>query len=126
MLVEPYPVDNPIQYKVTVYGLLPEGKPKEFKYKSASDLAKFVGIENCAQFDLNRKAIRYWIYFKKDNSIDRVDFHMEPPFESKVFDSLDSQVIIKVSDAKNHVETKSDSNEVKPVVPEASRDLTIK
>lgn len=115
ILVEPMPVDNPVSFRVTAYGLLSEGRPKVFEYKELADMAKMSGVENCAQFDLNRRTIRYWIYFKENGQIDRTDFHMETPFESKIFsDTFDSQVETKVSTLKDHVETKSDDNEVKP------------
>lgn len=124
LMVEPMPAINPTSYKVVAYGLLPEGQPKFFEYKTASDMAKMIGVENCAQFDLNRKAIRYWIYFKKDGTIDRTDFQLEPPFESKTFNSsFDAQVLIKVSTLKDHVETKSESNEIKPTPIDTSKDI---
>lgn len=114
--------DQPEWIRIVAYGILPNGEPKEFELKTAKGKLASDNIENCALFNLNRKAIRYIIYLHEadvtSTSEDGVvtvvhkagepkiiDFHMEETFEQKIFTEFDEQTLIRIAEAKAYLES---------------------
>lgn len=96
MLIEPLKEGG---YSVEVKGILSEGKSSFFYLKETSDKKKFTDIENAELFNFNRQTTRCYVTFYvgdvvdsrfgdllfKDGTISRIEFHMETPFQSKIW-----------------------------------------
>lgn len=109
-------------FKLTVYGLLKDGQPKEFTTKGEDQaiITKFINDDN---FNLSEFKVRTWVYFYEADELDgdgnvlhvkgairNVDFHTQVNGEfvrvDVKVDSIQTQSQANVLDVKAYVESK--------------------